>query len=78
MRPMTAAARVKSSSSAPPPDTVWKLLNPSTGTRSSTAAVESTAARHHTIVSRRGTGMPRSIARSALSAAARIAMPYFE
>ena len=75
MRPMTAAASVRSSSALPAPDTLTNEVKPRIGTRRMTAMADSRPAMAHTIVERRGTGMPSSVARSPFSAAARITMP---
>ena len=75
IRPITAAASRRRSSELPPPDTLENDANPRSGTRSITAVADSTAARAHTRPDRRRVGMPRRLARSSLSAAARMPTP---
>ena len=73
--PMTAAARVRSSSAFPPEETIWNDEKPCIGVRRITATADNSAASDHTMVLRRGTGMPSSPARSLFSAAARMPTP---
>ena len=75
IRPITAAASSRSRRALPPPDTFANEAKPSRGTRSITAVAESMAASAHTSPDSRRVGRPSRLARSSLSAAARMPMP---
>ena len=75
IRAMTAAANVRRSSDAPPPETLVNDENPTIGTRRITATADMNAAMPQTIVDSLNTGMPSSCARSPFSADARMATP---
>ena len=78
IRPITAAARMRSRISSPPAVTVWNPPNPRTGTCNKMARVDNTAASTQMMVSRRATEIPSRVARSLFSAAARMPSPYLE